>query len=105
MHPTAKRLAAIPGVLVRADEPGRLALRAIELATEHGWHDEQANELARRGRLALHGRRWTADASLDSELITKSRDAIDWLSGVAVPEGFELVDQDDALLLQPVGQE
>lgn len=88
---TVTKLQPKKRVITRADEDGQFALRTIQLAIEHGWSDEAAAALARRGRAAIVRRAWTATADLDSELIMCADTAFEWLAGMAVPDGWELI--------------
>jgi hypothetical protein len=114
MSSTTTMLPAKPAIIAQAAEPGRLALRLITVALEHGWADDGATELATRGRAAIQGHRWCADADLDNLLLRASDRAFHWLIAFAVPAGFELLncaggdggpDGADIVALVPDGQD
>jgi hypothetical protein len=96
---TATLLPAATHVVAHAAEPGRVGLRLIQLALDHGWSDEPAQGLARAGRDAISGTRWTASAGLDNSLILVGEQAFDWLVEFACPAGFELVNCQDTVAL------
>jgi hypothetical protein len=92
-----------PGVVLRDDHPGRLALRIIERAIDYGWPAEAAQRLVEHGRAAHRGARWCPDqetgADIEAELLRQRSPAFAWLAGHATAPGFELVDRGDTIVL------
>ncbi|CAL9677569.1 hypothetical protein SUDANB95_07894 (plasmid) [Actinosynnema sp. ALI-1.44] len=84
------------GVLVRADTAAGVDVRLIELATKHGWtntyFDDAVLTSAGQGRVEL-------TAELEDKLARAGREALDWLEGNALPDGYELVNGNDVVVL------
>jgi hypothetical protein len=89
------------GVLVRANTAHGVNIRLIELATKHGW----INTYYGNAELAAAGRARNAPSpDVEEQLARGGREAQDWLTAFAVPEGYELVEIDDGIVLGPEGE-
>jgi hypothetical protein len=89
------------GVLVRANTAHGVNIRLIELATSHGWKNDFCGnaDLVAAG----HGRT-VPSPDMEEQLVRGGRAAFDWLTAFAVPDGMELVELDDRVVLYPEGQ-
>lgn len=90
-----------PGVVVRANTSHGVNIRLIELATKHGWTNNYNDDplLAAAG----HGPTQPSP-NVEEQLVNAGRQAFDWLTAFAVPDGMELVELDDRVVLCPEGQ-
>jgi hypothetical protein len=101
MKDSALTKLAIPGVVVRADQPGKLCYLLIEMAIERGWDDSLAYDLAVRGRVVTHGLEWRSTAKLDDQMCRLRPHALAWLRSNALVSGATLEDNGDAIVLHP----
>ncbi|WP_414942706.1 hypothetical protein [Amycolatopsis sp. cmx-11-51] len=73
-------------------------IRLIELATKPCW----INTSYGNAKLTTAGRARNAPSpDVEEQLARGGREAQDWLSACAVPEGFDLVEIDDGIVLYP----
>lgn len=90
------------GVLVRANTSHGVNIGLIELATKHGWTNDYYDdpELAAAGRA-----RTEPPPDVEEQLVRGGREALDWLTAFAIPEGHEITEIDDAIVLRPEGRQ
>ncbi|UJW32644.1 hypothetical protein L3Q67_02300 [Saccharothrix sp. AJ9571] len=83
------------GVLARADTSARASVQVIEVATRHGWNNNDYRDNALIGP-AVAG---SPDPDLDARLTRSRGEALAWLRAHAVPPGYVMIDRDNLIVL------
>ncbi|WIX78763.1 hypothetical protein QRX50_46800 [Amycolatopsis carbonis] len=84
-----------PGVVVRGDTPGRIALGLVETASKRGWENAYSDDPQ---IIAAAWRPDDVEPESLHRLLAAGRQARSWLENHALPDGFALIEHADAIV-------